>query len=248
MTGANREDAAVENSAQPGGKPIAVVTGTSGGLGRVIAATLRDRGYAVVGLDIRPDADGTVDRFFPCDLGCLADLPALLERIEVEAGPIAVLVNNAAYLTDAPLAELTPDEIVATLTINVGAVLVLTRSVADAMARRGGGAIVNMASVAGLRGSSQVAYGASKAGVINLTKTLSKHYAAAGVRINAVAPGLVETGMGERLSDAVRSGLLAATPLGRGARPQEIAEVVAFLAGDAASYITGETISVSGGI
>ena len=229
-------------------QPIAIVTGICGGIGRAIAAKLRADGYRIVGVDLLEDSEGRADVHYRFDLSVLDEIPALHARIEREVGPIAVLVNNAGHVTDGNFAELTADDIMMTLTVNVAAVMLLSRAAADSMAARGKGAIVNLASIAGERGSSQAAYGASKAGVINLTRTMARLYAARGVRINAVAPGFVNAGMGERLSEAVRGALLQAPAMGRGAEADEIAQVVAFLASDAASFMTAETVSVHGGI
>lgn len=230
------------------GKPIAIVTGICGGIGRAIGAVMRRKGYTIVGVDLLADSEGLSDVHYRFDLSELTALDGLVDRIEREVGPLAVLVNNAGHVTDGGFAELSAEEIMMTLNVNVAAVMLLSRAAADRMAARGKGAIVNLASVAGQRGSSQAAYGASKAGVINLTRTMARLYAAKGVRINAVAPGFVNGGMGERLSDAVRAALIQATAMGRGAEPEEIAEVVAFLASDAASFITAETYGVHGGI
>jgi 3-oxoacyl-[acyl-carrier protein] reductase len=230
------------------GQPIAIVTGICGGIGRAIAAKLRAEGYRIVGVDLLADAEGLADVHYRFDLSNLGEIPQLWARIESEVGPVAVLVNNAGHVTDGSFAELTADEIMMTLTVNVAAVMLLSRAAADSMAARGRGAIVNLASIAGERGSSQAAYGASKAGVINLTRTMARLYASGGVRINAVAPGFVNAGMGERLPEAVRGALLQATAMGRGAEAEEIAQVVAFLASDAASFMTAETVCVHGGI
>lgn len=229
-------------------QPIAVVTGICGGIGRAIAAKLRTQGYRLVGVDLLDDAEGLADVHYRFDLSALSGLAELWDRIECEVGAPSLLVNNAGHVSSASLAQLTAEEIMMTLTVNVGAVLLLSRAAADSMAARGKGAIVNLASIAGQRGSSQAAYGASKAGVINLTRTMARIYAPSGVRINAVAPGFVNAGMGERLPDPVRGALLQATAMGRGGEAAEIAEVVAFLASDAASFMTAETVAVHGGI
>ncbi len=229
-------------------RPISIVTGICGGIGSAIAARLRVEGYRIVGIDLREDEHGLADIHYRFDLSALSEIPHLYARIEAEAGPVSLLVNNAGHVSDGSFAELSADEIMMTLTVNVAAVMLLSRAAADSMAARGKGAIVNMASIAGERGSSQAAYGASKAGVINLTRTMARLYAAKGVRINAVAPGFVNAGMGERLPDAVRGALLQATAMGRGAEAEEIAQVVAFLASDAASFMTAETVNVHGGI
>ena len=227
-------------------RPIALVTGVCGGIGRAIAAALHARGYHVVGSDLTEGDAGPAESFQAFDLSDLDAIEGFVSAVENDVGPIAVMVNNAAYFSDRAFADLTPEDIMRTLTVNVGAVMLLCRTVGDRMAQRGGGAIVNMSSIAGKRGSTQADYGASKAGVINLT--LSRIYAPANVRINAVAPALVDAGMGDRLGEDVRESYVQRTPMGRGARAEEIASVVAFLAGPDASYMTGETVNVDGGL
>lgn len=227
---------------------VALVTGTGGELGQAIAAALAADGLDVVGLDIAETPAGSTSRQYRCDLTDTAALADVLRRIRDEVGPIRVLVNNAAYYRFAPFFELTPEQIHTTLAVNVTAVLYACQQVALQMKEAGGGAIVNVASIAGRTGSSQVDYGASKAAVINLTQTLGRVLAEHGIRINAVAPALIATGMGTRLGPGVKDRLLEATPLKRAAEPAEIARVVAFLAGDAASYVNGTTVDVHGGL
>jgi NAD(P)-dependent dehydrogenase (short-subunit alcohol dehydrogenase family) len=227
---------------------VALVTGCAGGVGAAIAARLAADGYRVAGVDLAPSGEGGVEHYYQCDLSKLDQLEPLVARISAEIGPIALLVNNAAFWKATSFFDLDAEQIQKTLTINVSATLLLCQAVARRMAEAGGGAIVNVASIAGVRGSSQVDYGASKAGVINLTTTLARVLAEHGIRINAIAPALVETGMGTRLPPEVKAAFLAQTPMKRGARPEEVANVVAFLASDEASYLTGETIQIHGGL
>jgi 3-oxoacyl-[acyl-carrier protein] reductase len=227
---------------------VAVVTGSGGGLGAAIARRLGRDGYSVAGVDLAAEGDDAVARHYQADLTRLDALDALIGRVNEEMGPVALLVNNAAYWRDTPFLELSAEQIQRTLTVNVAATLLLCQAAARRMIAAGGGAIVNVASIAGRRGSSQVDYGASKAGVINLTKTLARELAPHGIRVNAVAPALVEAGMGARLPEHVRDAFLAQTPLKRAASAEEVANVVAFLAGDQSTYVTGETIDIHGGL
>lgn len=229
-------------------KRVALVTGTGGELGQAIAAALAADGLEVVGLDIAGESTGSTLRQYRCDLTDTAALGEVLTRIRDEVGPIRVLVNNAAYYRFAPFFELTPEQINTTLAVNVTAVLYACQQVALQMREAGGGTIVNVASIAGRSGSSQVDYGASKAAVINLTQTLGRVLSEFGIRINAVAPALIATGMGTRLGPGVKERLLEVTPLKRAAEPAEIARVVAFLASDAASYVNGTTVDIHGGL
>jgi len=227
---------------------IVLVTGVAGGLGHGIASLFEAEGDIVIGLDLY-ERPGASYRQYACDLsdaGAIADAMATIER---DVGPVDVLVNNAACCGSAGFLDLSADEINRTLAVNVTAVLLLCQHFVRQRRRTGqGGAIVNVASFAGIRGSSQIEYGASKAGVINLTRTMARQVAADGIRVNAVAPALVNTGMGVRLPDAVRDTFLNTTPMRRGAEPEEVANVVLFLAGGKASYVSGETVEVFGGL
>lgn len=229
-------------------RPIALVTGAAGGLGRAISGVLAAEGYGVVGIDLKPvDLPGSI-RTYGCDLTDFQAVRRVLDDIASEFGAPAVLVNNAAFYQFAPFYDLGMDQVAKTLAVNVAAPLYLCQQVALAMRGNGGGSIVNVASIAGRRGSSQVDYGASKAAVINLTMTLARLLAADGIRINAVAPALVDAGMGPRTEPHVREAFLAQTPMKRAATAAEVANVIAFLASDKASYVTGETIDIHGGL
>lgn len=227
---------------------VAIVTGSAGGLGAAIVRRLHADRWMVASVDLAESGPAEAARHDRADLTDLGSLDPLVGRIEADLGPVSLLVNNAAYWRPTPFFELTADQIRRTLTVNVAATLLLCQAAARRMIANGGGGIVNVASIAGRRGSSQVDYGASKAGVINLTTTLARELAAHGIRVNAVAPALIDAGMGDRLPPHVREAYLAQTPLKRGARPEEIANVVAFLASEEASYVTGETIDVHGGL
>lgn len=227
---------------------VAVVTGASGGLGTAIARKLRSNGHAIAAVDLTAPLEDVADRFYPFDLTRFDELEALVQTISDDLGSIAVLVNNAAYWKPTDFFDLDADQIQRTFAINVTATLLMSRAVARRMKDGPGGVIVNVSSIAGRRGSSQVDYGASKAAIINLTMTLARTLAPHEIRVNAVAPALVEAGMGSRLPPAVKEAFLTQTPMKRGATPEEIANVVAFLASSEASYVTGETIDIHGGL
>lgn len=229
-------------------RPIALVTGAAGGLGKAISRVLATEGYGVIGLDLSTfDLPGSV-RTFACDLTDFPSVRRTLDEIFSEFGAPAVLVNNAAFYQFSPFYQLDMEQVAKTLTVNVAAPLYLCQQVALAMRDNGGGSIVNVASIAGRRGSSQVDYGASKAAVINMTMTLARVLAADSIRVNAVAPALVDAGMGHRTEPHVRDAFLTQTPMKRAATSDEVADVIAFLAGGKSSYVTGETIDIHGGL
>lgn len=226
----------------------ALVTGTSGELGAAIATRLAAEGYRVIGLDLRAPAEPGAWQHYSCDLTDIAVLTATLEQIHRNVGPLRLLVNNAAYYNPISFWELPAQQIQRTMAVNVTAVLYLCQQVAIQMRSSGGGNIVNIASIAGRSGSSQIDYGASKAAIINMTATMGRLLAEHGIRINAIAPAMIDAGMGKILPPDVKERYLQTTPLKRAARPQEIANVVAFLASDEASYMTGSTVDVTGGL
>ena len=228
---------------------VALVTGTGSELGAAIAAALAKDGLYVVGLDIQDAPASQVHQHYQCDLADVHALAQTLETIRQQHGVIQVLVNNAAYYRHAPFLSLPIEQIQQVLAVNVTAVLCACQIVAHQMIEaQCDGVIVNVASIAGRIGSSQVDYGASKAAVINLTQTLGRVLPEHGIRINAVAPALVGSGMGNRLGPGVKERFLQATPLKRAASPEEVAAVVRFLASDEASYVNGTTVDIHGGL
>jgi 3-oxoacyl-[acyl-carrier protein] reductase len=219
----------------------AIVTGGARGIGGAVCTRLRADGYDVVALDLA-GGDGVV----ACDVSD----PAAVRRVADEIGPVDVLVNNAAIWRFAALEDLDARDVDEVLATNVRGPFVTTREFGRGMLARGRGAIVNVVSVAALHANPLVgAYSASKAALVALTRQTALEWGPRGIRANAVGPGLVPTeGAGVYHDDAVRAARAAAVPLRRLGSPEEIADVVAFLASDAARYVSGQVLYVDGGL
>ena len=229
----------------------ALVTGATSGIGQAAALALADQGYQVIvhGRDAVRGAEtvkaiedrGGQARFVGCDLSESADVAGLV----VEAGEVDVLVNNAGFSWFGPTADLDDATFDKLFAANVRGAYQLVAALAPAMAKQGSGSIVSVDSMVGRIGlSGAAAYGATKAALTAMTRAWAAEYSPSGVRVNTVAPGPAYTNGAD--SDLI-SGLGATTLLGRAAQPDEIAEVIAFLASDKASYITGAVIPVDGG-
>ena len=229
----------------------AVVTGGAGGIGRALLARLGRDGYLPVSWDLAAETPAAA-LALAVDVTDAAALDAAATRTEAEAGPIRALVVNAGVL--GPIAhvwEVAPEEIRRVLDINLLGAFLTVRAVVPRMLRNAGpnrGRIVLMASVQGKEGTALGgAYGASKAGMIALTKTLGKELATSGIAVNEVAPTVVRTRMEESLSPERRADLLARIPMGRFIEPEEVAAMVSWLCSDACSFSTGAVFDLSGG-
>ncbi len=217
----------------------AVVTGGVSGLGQASAERLARDGVGVVTLDIAPGADVLVN---------VTDAEAVSD-VARRIGPVDILINSAGIIgPNRPLWEITDEEWARTLAVNVNGTFNLCRAFIPRMMEQGWGRIVNLASMAGKDGNPNLsAYSASKAAVIALTKSLGKELATTGVLVNAVAPAVIETPMLGATSPEVLAHLTSLIPMRRVGRPEEVAELVAWLASDKCSFSTGAVYDISGG-
>jgi 3-oxoacyl-[acyl-carrier protein] reductase len=238
---------------------VAIVTGGTRGIGLAIARLLAEDGASVVvsGRDAaRLDAAvkeleslGAPALGVPADATKREDADRLVEATRERFGRIDVLVNNAGITRDQLLVRMKDDDWDQVLDTNLRGVFLMTRAVGKVMMRQKSGRIINIASAAGAMGNpGQVNYSAAKAGVIGLTKASGRELAHWNILVNAVAPGLIETDMAAAIPAEAREAMLQQVPLKRIGQGREVAEVVRFLAGDGASYITGQTIHVNGGL
>ena len=238
---------------------VALVTGASRGIGKAISDTLGAQGATVIGtatteagaeaISRRFDDAGVKGKGMCLDVGDEASVEAVIKEIGDSFGPIAILVNNAGITRDNLLMRMKGDEWDSVLNTNLTSVYRLSKACLRPMMKARTGRIINIASVVGASGNAgQTNYSAAKAGMFGFTKSLAQEVGSRGITVNAVAPGFIDTDMTRELPDSQREALLAGIPLGRLGSPDEIASVVAFLASDAAAYVTGETIHVNGGM
>lgn len=234
----------------------ALVTGSTRGIGRAIAQSLRDAGarVAIVGRDLaRAEAVaaeiGNGAQGFACDVGDVTQVNALIAAVEQAFGGIDILVNNAGLTRDNILLRLKDDDWDTVIDANLRSAFATTRAAVRGMMKKRWGRIINIASVVGIIGNKgQANYAASKAGLIGLTKSVAKEFASRGVLANVVAPGFIETDMTAAMTPEARATMSAQIPLERLGSPEDIANVVTFLASDRAAYITGQVLVVDGGL
>ena len=227
---------------------VALVTGGASGIGAATVTLLRDRGAKVASFDLEPgDEDGVMA--LSGDATDSRSVDEAIERAERELGPLDAIVCSAGTGGDSlHTADISDDEWRRVFALNCDGVFYFNRAAARVMAPRGAGRVVNVASIAGKEGNPMAAaYSASKAAVIGMTKSFGKDLATTGVLVNCIAPAVIATPILEQLSDEHVDYMVSRIPMGRMGRPEEVAELIAFLAGDKMSFSTGATFDISGG-
>ncbi|MBO7223093.1 MAG: 3-oxoacyl-[acyl-carrier-protein] reductase [Kiritimatiellae bacterium] len=238
----------------------AIVTGSARGIGRAICEKLAKDGVEnIVVCDVKAEwCEETVEAVKALGANAVAmeinvaegaSIDAGVEAIIKQFGAIDICVNNAGITRDGLLMRMTEEDWDSVLDINLKGAFLMTKAVSRHMLRARKGSIVNIASVVGLMGNAgQCNYSASKGGLVALTKSAARELGARGVRVNAVAPGFIKSKMTDVLTEDVKNRMLSAIPMGKFGEVEDVANAVAFLASDAAAYVTGQVISVNGGM
>ena len=239
---------------------VAMITGATRGIGKQIALTLANEGYNIV-LNYRTKNDELIqakNEIESKNVKCLTvqgdvtnfeDCKQMIESAIKEFGKIDVLVNNAGITKDMLLARMKEEDFKQVIDVNLVGTFNMTKNVISYMMKARNGRIINISSVVGIAGNAgQTNYSASKAGIIGFTKSLAKEVASRNILVNAVAPGFIETNMTDVLKQEVKDEIAKNIPLKRMGTPQDVANVVKFLASEDSSYITGQVISVDGGM
>jgi 3-oxoacyl-[acyl-carrier protein] reductase len=239
---------------------VAIVTGSGRGIGKAIAVKLAENGATLVINDVGDSApaEQTVSEIknlnrqamaIMADVSSSTDVSKMMETAVAAYGKVDILVNNAGITRDQLTMKMTDEEWDKVLAIDLKSVFLCTRAVLRPMLKQRSGRIISMSSVVGIIGNAgQANYAAAKAGIIGFTKTIAKEVASRGITVNAVAPGFIDTPMTQVLPEERKQALMNNIPLGYLGTPRDIAETVAFLASEEARYITGQVISVDGGI
>ncbi|MFO7604532.1 MAG: 3-oxoacyl-ACP reductase FabG [Gammaproteobacteria bacterium] len=238
---------------------IALVSGASRGIGQAIALELGRNGATVIGTATSESGAENISNYLKensikgsgmvLNVTDPASVDAVIKQIETDFAAPGILVNNAGITRDNLLMRMKDEEWDAIINTNLTSVYRLTKACLRAMMKARKGRIVSIASVVGVTGNAgQTNYGAAKAGIIGFSKSLAREVGSRGITVNVVAPGFIDTDMTRALSEEQRGALLGQIPLARLGQPEEIAQAVAFLASPAASYITGETLNVNGGM
>jgi acetoacetyl-CoA reductase len=233
---------------------VAFVTGGTRGIGRAIVERLKADGLKVAaGYSGNEEAAQVCSRDLGVmvvkgNVGVFDDCKRAVEQVTAELGPVDVLVNNAGITRDAVFHKMTVDQWVDVVSVNMNSVFNMTRQVIEGMRERGWGRVINISSINGQKGQmGQANYSAAKAGMIGFTKALALENAKKGVTVNAIAPGYIDTEMVQAVPEKVLQGIIDQIPVGRLGRGEEIADVVSFLAGERAGFVTGATLTINGG-
>jgi len=237
----------------------AVVTGAGRGIGKAIAIKLASQGADVAILDVDGEtaaataeelgALGVCSSGYSVDVSQAEAVASVFKQVAEDLGGPDILVNNAGLTRDNLIIRMSPEQWDTVMNVNLKGAFNCIRAAVRPMMSKRWGRIINIASIVGLTGNAgQANYAASKAGLIALTKSVAKEFGGRGITANAVAPGYIETPMTESLPESVREGFAAKILLGRFGRPEDVANLVAFLASDEADYITGQTVSIDGGM
>lgn len=238
-------------------KKVALVTGATRGIGKAIALKLAQSGIIVIGTATSEDGANIISQYLQpydghgvvLDVTNLTNIETVLNSIEAKYGDVAILVNNAGITRDGLFLRMKEDDWDSVINTNLKSAFLLVKSVIRSMTKAKFGRIVNISSVVGFTGNvGQVNYSSSKAGLVAFTKSLAKEVGSRNITVNCVAPGFIQTDMTDKLSDVIKDEYVKNIPLGRFGMPEDIANSVKFLVSDEASYITGSTIHVNGGM
>jgi len=239
---------------------VAVVTGGSRGIGKAIALKLASQGANVVvnytsnsaaadEVVKEVEALGVKGIAVRANVSVASDIENLIKETESQLGKIDILVNNAGITRDGLLIRMKEEDFDQVIDVNLKGVFLVTKLIGKKMLKQRAGAIVNITSVVGLMGNAgQANYAASKAGVIGFTKSVAREFAARGIRVNAVAPGFIESDMTAKLDEKVVENYMTAIPLSKLGKAEDVANTVSFLVSDQSAYITGQTLQVDGGM
>lgn len=241
-------------------KKVALITGASRGIGRAIAECLAQDGFYVV-INYRSNdklaeevlnkiiENGGKGEILKGDISSFSESKEIIDKIIKSQGKIDVLVNNAGITKDQLLLRMTEEEFDSVLNVNLKGTFNCIKNITRSMMKNKSGKIINITSVVGISGNiGQSNYAASKAGVIGLTKSVAKEFASRGIQVNAVAPGFIETDMTDVIPENIKEEIISKIPLNKLGKPEDIANAVSFLASDKANYITGQVITVDGGM